>query len=139
MIIAFEENYAMIAVPQEIIDSVDGYYNCNFSFKTPLEIDGKKVGIPLDIKALFVECNLTNREPHPEAELIRCNTTIADVEISERIEVDRTAEIESSSLPNDLKKLLPKIIAERRIITPHKVYGKFDIMTRKYVYKEIPK
>ena len=131
--IAKEENFQGVDLPNLLARE---YRNCNFSFKEPLERDGKKVGHPLNINALFVECNLVNREPHPESILINCNTAIVDTEISEYIEIDHGDDIANSNLPEAFKSELlktAKIETQRNIIRPHKIYGKFDHKNREYV------
>lgn len=131
-----KENFANELIPRIIADE---YHNCNFSFKMPLDKNGDRVGHPLNVKAKYVQCNLTNREPHQEAELIQCNTTIADVEVHERIEVDHSQEIKDSNLSEETKTEMLKttqIESKRIIITPYKVYGKYNPKTKSYDYRD---
>ncbi len=136
-IVALSHNYKRLMAVD--IPDADEYHNCCFAFMEPLDKNGEKVGHPLDVISKFVECNFVNREPHPEAELIRCNMAVVDTEICEKTIVDHADEINNSNLSDELKKeLIKKARYESvsNVIRPHKIYGRIDKITRKYVYRE---
>ena len=69
-------NNALLGSDEVPKTPADEYHQCNFAVMEPMEDGGKVVGVPLKSDAVFVECNLVNRMPSPDAILVRCNTTI---------------------------------------------------------------
>ena len=57
----------------------------------------------------FINCNLSNREPSMDAIIVGCNLTLADV-----------GKVEGDNIV-------------------HRVYGRFDQITREYLYEDTPK
>ncbi len=70
-------NLADVDIPE-----ADEYQHCNFAFASPVEKDGKKVGVHLfagNTKNLkFHRCNMTNRIPPDNAVFTKCITPIIE-------------------------------------------------------------